>query len=65
MTPDAARRTANVLLVAACVAATCLVVKTPRLKRLATRVARLWLGASVPAYLSAELARAWVESGRA
>ena len=34
----------------------------PPLRRLALRGVRLWLGASVPGYLLAEVQRAWIES---
>jgi hypothetical protein len=65
MTDETARRAANVLLVAAGLAAAYVVVTTPPLRRLAARGLRLWLGASVPAYVLHEVRRAWVESARA
>ena len=64
MTDATARTVANVVLVTAGVAAAYVVMTTPRLRRLVVRAARLWLGASVPAYLVTETRRAWVESGR-
>ena len=64
MTSTTARTVANVVLVAAGVAAAFVVVTTPPLRRLAVRGARLWLGASVPAYLLDATRRAWVESAR-
>lgn len=64
MTGTAARTTANLVLAAAGVAAAYVVVTTPPLRRLAMRATRLWLGASVSAYLLAETRRAWIESGR-
>lgn len=64
MTETTARTTANVVLVAAGAAAAYVVFTTPPLRRLASRAARLWLGASVPAYLIEQVRRAWVESSR-
>ena len=63
MTRDAARTTANVVLASAGVAAAYVVFTTPPLRRIVVRGLRLWLGMSVPAYLAAQVARAWVESG--
>jgi len=40
------------------------VITNPPLRRLALRVTRVWLGASVPAYLLDQTKRAWVESGQ-
>ncbi|HMD34600.1 MAG TPA: hypothetical protein VKH42_06515 [Vicinamibacterales bacterium] len=65
MTRDAARTTANVVLVAAGLAAAYVVVTTPPLRRLALRTARVWFGVSVPAYLMDETRQAWVASDRA
>jgi hypothetical protein len=64
MTSATARTVANVVLVSVGVAAACVVVTTPRLRRLAVRAARLWLGASLPAYLLDQTRRAWLESAR-
>jgi hypothetical protein len=64
MTSANARTVANVALASAGVAAAYVVLTTPPLRRLVMRAARIWLGASVPAYLAAETRRAWVESGR-
>ena len=64
MTRDAAHTTANVVLVAAGLAAAYVVMTTPPLRRLAFRAARVWLGASIPAYLLGETRRAWIASGR-
>jgi len=63
MTRGAARTTANVVLAAAGLAAAYVVVTTPPLRRLALRAARVWLGASIPAYLIGETRRAWMASG--
>jgi hypothetical protein len=38
------------------------IVTTPSLRRLAIGLTRLYLGASIPAYLLRETGRAWVES---
>jgi hypothetical protein len=64
MTDSTARAVANVVLVSAGVAAAYVVVTTPPLRRLAMRVVRLWLGASVPIYLASQARQAWAESGR-
>jgi hypothetical protein len=65
MTAAGARQVANVVVASAVVAAAYVVITTPPLRRMAGRALRLWLGASVPAYLIAEVHRAWVQSGRA
>jgi hypothetical protein len=62
MTSATARTVARVVLVSAGVAAAYVVVTTPPLRRLAIRVARRWLGASVPVFLLDQARRAWVES---
>jgi len=59
MTDSTARAVANVVLVSAGVAAAYVVVTTPPLRRLAMRVVRLWLGASVPIYLASQARQAW------
>jgi hypothetical protein len=64
MTRASARTTANLVLAAAGIAAAYVVITTPPLRRLAGRLLRMWLGASVPAYLIAETRRAWIESDR-
>ncbi len=63
MTKATARTVANVMVASAGLAAAYVVVTTPPLRRLAWRLTRLWLGASIPAYLATEVHRAWVESG--
>lgn len=65
MTRAGARTTANVILGFAGVAAAYVVMTTPSLRRLAFRGLRLWLGASVPAYVINEARRAWMRSGEA
>jgi hypothetical protein len=64
MTEDNARTVANLILVAAGVAAAYIVIMTPPLRRMTLRALRLWLGATVPVYLANEARAAWVESGR-
>lgn len=64
MTRPAARLVANAVLATAGVAAAYVVLTTPSLRRLAIGATRLWLGASIPAYLLRETGRAWVESGQ-
>ena len=64
MTQAQARTVANVILVTAGVAAAYVVWRTPSLRRLAGKAARIWLGTVVPAYVIEETRRAWVESGR-
>ena len=63
MTREEARTVANVVLVAAGVAAAYVVLTNPRLRLLAIGGARVWLGASLPLYLVEATSRAWVESG--
>jgi len=62
VTSATARTVANAVLASSAVAAAFVVVTTPPLRRLAVRGPRLWLGASVPAYLLDLTRRAWVES---
>jgi len=65
MTRATARTVANVVLASAGVAAAFVVITNPPLRRLAVGATRLWLGASVPAYLLDQTKRAWMESGQA
>jgi hypothetical protein len=65
MKTSTARTVANVMLASAGLAAAYVVITTPPLRRLAIRAVRIWLGASVPAYLVTEVRRAWIESARA
>jgi hypothetical protein len=62
MTEDRARTIANVVVATAGVAAAFVVLRTPSLRRLAFQAVRVWLGASVPAYLLTETRRAWEQS---
>jgi hypothetical protein len=65
MTAESARTASTAILVTAGVAAAYVVLTTPPLRRLASLGVRLWLGASLPAYLLSEVGRAWVETGEA
>ena len=64
MTDANARTAANVVLVSAGIAAACVILTRPPLRRLAFRVLNLWLGASVPVFLMNQAREAWAESGR-
>jgi hypothetical protein len=64
MTRESARTVANVVLASAGVAAAYVVLTTPPLRRLAKTGLRIWLGASVPAYVLMQVRRAWMESAR-
>jgi hypothetical protein len=64
VTDTNARTTANVLLASAAVATAYVTLTRPPLRRLAFRMARLWLGAGVPAYLANQARQAWRESGQ-
>ena len=64
MTRESARTVANVVLASVGVAAAYVVVTTPPLRRLAFTGIRLWLGASIPVYLVAQVRRAWMESAQ-
>jgi hypothetical protein len=64
MTATTARTVSNVVLASAGVAAAFVILTNPPLRRLAGHATRLWLGASVSAYLLDQTKRAWVESGR-
>jgi len=64
VTESTAHSITNVVLVAAGAAAAYVIITTPSLRRLAIGATRLWLGASIPAYLLRETGRAWAESRR-
>jgi hypothetical protein len=64
MTDSDARAVANVVLISAGIAAAYVVITTPPLRRLAATGFRWWLGAGVPAYLTAQVVEAWVQSAR-
>jgi len=63
VTDQHARTVANMVVASAAVAAAYVVLTTPPLRRLAIAATRLWLGASVPVFLTHQLQRAWAESG--
>jgi hypothetical protein len=63
MTSTAARTVANAVLVSAGFGAAYVVLRSPKLRRLAIGALRIYLGASVP-FVMSETRRAWVESGR-
>jgi len=65
MTPESARAASTAILVSAGVVAAYVVLTTPPLRRLAIFGVRLWLGASVPAYLVKQVGQAWAEAGNA
>ena len=64
MREDTARKIANALLATAAVGVTYYVVRTPHLRRLASRLALTALTGTVPAWFAREVQHAWVESGR-
>jgi hypothetical protein len=55
---------ADVVLVSAGLAAAYVVLTTPSLRRLALRATRIWLGASIPAYLLNQTRQAWADQSR-
>ena len=65
MTDDNARRVANALMAAAAVGVGYFVVRTPPLRRAAWRLLVIAVTSGVPAWLTAEVRRAWAESGAA
>jgi hypothetical protein len=65
VTRSGARTAANIVIGVAGAAAAYVVLTTPPLRRLALRATRIWLGASIPAFLLREVRQAWVQSGRA
>jgi len=64
MRDDTARAVANLAVASAGAAAAYIVLKNPRLRRLAWRATSLWLGASVPAYLVRQIGQAWRDSAQ-
>lgn len=64
MTEQSARRVANVILGAAALGATYVVVTTPPLRRLAWRLAVVALTGAIPAWLRQEVREAWAETSR-
>jgi len=65
MTRTTAQSIADLVIVSSAVAAAYVVITTPPLRRIASTAIRVWLGATVPAYLLNEVRRAWAESARA
>jgi len=63
VTSTAARTVANTVLVSAGLGAAYVILRSPKLRRLALGALRIWLGAGVP-YVWSETRRAWVESRR-
>ena len=64
MTEETARKVANVVVAAAALATMYVVVRTPALRRRAWRLIVTTATATVPAWFTRELERAWVASGR-
>jgi len=64
MTADSARTASTAILISAGAVAAYVVLTTPPLRRFALLGVRLWLGASVPAYLLSEVSRSWAEAGK-
>ena len=64
MTERTAQTVANIAVMSAGVGVGYAVMANPRLRRLAWRAMRLWLGASLPAYLALQVRQAWQESNR-
>jgi hypothetical protein len=64
MTSANARAVGNVVLISAGVAAAYVVITTPPLRRLVVRGFQLWLGASIPAYVTSQVKEAWAQSAR-
>jgi hypothetical protein len=64
MTEGQARTTANIVLGIAAAGAAYYILRTPQLRRTAFQLAGAALTGTVPAWLSAEVKRAWAESNR-
>jgi hypothetical protein len=64
MTEAQARTTANIVLGVAIAGAAFYILRTPQLRRAAFQLAGAALTGTVPAWLSAEVKRAWAESSR-
>jgi len=62
MTEAEARTAANVVLGAAAVGAAVIVLRSPRLRRLAWQLARTWVTGPAAAWAATEIRRAWDES---
>ena len=64
MTSANARTVGNVVLISAGVAAAYVVITTPPLRRLLMRGIQVWLGASIPVYMTSQVREAWAQSAR-
>jgi hypothetical protein len=64
MTEKTAQRIADLALGAAAVGAAYLILRTPRLRRMAVGLAMTTLTGAVPAWLAREAQHAWIQSGR-
>jgi hypothetical protein len=64
MTDSSAEKLANVVIGAAVVGAAYYVLRTPRLRRMAWRLAVAAMTGSIPAWFGREIQRGWHESGR-
>ena len=62
MTEESAQRVANVILAAGVVGAAYYVIRTPRLRKLAWRLAVTAVTASIPIWFGREVEQAWAES---
>ena len=65
MTNERAEQAANIVLAAAAIGVTVMVMRTPALRRVAWRLAVTALTGSLPAWVSKEVRHAWSESGSA
>lgn len=64
MTERTAQTVASIAVLSAGLGVGYAVMTSPRLRRLAWRATRLWLGATLPAYLAMQVRQAWEESNR-
>ena len=64
MTNERAERVANILLAAAAVGATVVVLRVPKLRRMAWGLAVAALTRDLPAWVSREVQHAWNETGQ-
>ena len=65
MTEESARNTANVLIAAAALGAAVIVLRNPKLRRLAWQLARQYATGPLPATVAMTVRDAWNESGSA
>ena len=64
MTEESARNTANVLIAAAALGAAVIVLRNPKLRRLAWQLVRQYASGPLPATVAMTVRDAWNESGR-